>query len=240
MNAVTRAATAAILGATLLASGCATTGNGAAASTDDPFEPWNRAMYAIHEPIQDNVVRPATQAYVDYVPAMVRQPISNFFNNIDDAFSALNGFLQGKPDKWGHDLGRVIINTAFGLGGLIDIASDAGIPRGEEDFGQTFGYGGIPQGPYFFVPLWGPTTLRDGTGWVIRYYLGPVTYLVKDVPIRNVIYGAGVVDLEASTLDAQKMVDQAAIDKYSFIRRSYLQRRAYLTYDGKPPPEKDE
>jgi len=240
MNAVRRLALSAVVGCALGASGCATTGGTTASSPDDPFEPWNRAMYAIHEPIQEQVVIPVTKAYVEYVPLLVRQPISNFFNNIDDAFSALNGFLQGKPDKWGHDLGRVIINTAFGLAGLIDIASDAGIPRGNEDFGQTFGWWGIPQGPYFFVPLWGPTTLRDGTGWVIRYYLGPVTYLVHDVPVRNVIYGLGAIDLEASALDAQKLVDQAAIDKYSFIRRAYLQRRAYLTYDGKPPPEKED
>ncbi len=234
---VRRSAIALLLIASALLGGCATV---AAPSPDDPFEPWNRAMFAVHEPIQENVVRPAIQAYVDYVPAIVRQPISNFFNNIDDLFSAINGMLQGKGDKAGHDLGRVIINTAFGFGGLIDIASDAGIPRGNEDFGQTFGVWGIPQGPYLFIPLWGPTTVRDGTGWVIRYFAGPVTYVVNDVPVRNVIYGAGVVDLEAQTLDAQRLVDRAAIDRYTFIRRSYLQRRAYLTWDGKPPPEKDD
>jgi phospholipid-binding lipoprotein MlaA len=179
------------------------------------------------------------QAYVDYVPFVIRQPISNVFNNIDDLFSALNGLLQGKPDKAGHDLGRVMLNTMWGIGGLIDFASEAGIPRGEEDFGQTFGFWGIPQGPYLFVPLWGPTTVRDGTGWLVRLYLGPVGYL-PDVPVRNTLYGIGAVDLEAQALEAQKLVDQAAIDKYSFIRRSYLQRRAYLTYDGKPPPEKDD
>jgi phospholipid-binding lipoprotein MlaA len=209
----------AVVAAASLAAGCATTGGGS--RTDDPIEPWNRAMYAIHQPIQDNLIRPMAQA------------------NIDDLFSALNGLLQGKPDKAGHDLGRVMLNTMWGIGGLIDFASEAGIPRGEEDFGQTFGFWGIPQGPYLFVPLWGPTTVRDGTGWLVRLYLGPVGYL-PDVPVRNTLYGIGAVDLEAQALEAQKLVDQAAIDKYSFIRRSYLQRRAYLTYDGKPPPEKDD
>jgi len=220
--------------------GCATTATTGAPSAADPFEPWNRAMYAVHEPIQSNVIRPAAQAYVDYVPAFVRQPISNFFNNIDDAFSAINGFLQGKPDKWGHDVGRVIINTAFGFGGLIDIASSAGIPRGEEDFGQTFGVWGAPQGPYLFVPLWGPTTVRDGAGMAVRFYASPVGSAIGHVPTRNIVYGLGAVDIEAQALDAQKLVDQAALDKYSFIRRSYLQRRAYLTYDGKPPKDRDE
>ncbi len=227
----------AIVGAALFATGCATTSG--SARSDDPIEPWNRAMFAIHQPIQDNVIRPATQAYVDYVPYVIRQPISNVFNNIDDLFSAINGLLQGKPDKAGHDLGRVMLNTMWGIGGLIDFASEAGIPRGDEDFGQTFGVWGFPQGPFLFVPLWGPTTVRDGTGWLVRLYLGPVGY-IPDVPTRNILYGVGAVDLEAQALEGQKLVDQAAIDKYSFIRRSYLQRRAYLTYDGKPPPEKDD
>jgi len=227
----------AIVGAALLVTGCATTGG--SARSDDPIEPWNRAMFAIHQPIQDNVIRPAAQAYVDYVPYVIRQPISNVFNNIDDLFSAINGLLQGKPEKAGHDLGRVMLNTMWGIGGLIDIASEAGIPRGNEDFGQTFGVWGFPQGPFLFVPLWGPTTVRDGTGWLVRLYLGPVGY-IPDVPTRNILYGIGAVDLEAQALETQKLVDQAAIDKYSFIRRSYLQRRAYLTYDGKPPPEKDD
>lgn len=221
----------------LLSSGCATTG--AATNPEDPLEPWNRAMFAIHEPIQEGLIIPATQAYVKYVPFVIRQPISNVFNNIDDLFSALNGFLQGKPDKAGHDLGRVIMNTLWGLGGLIDFASEAGIPRGNEDFGQTFGVWGFPHGPYLFVPLWGPTTVRDGTGTLLRLYVGPVGY-IPDVPTRNILYGLGAVDLEAQALDAQTLVDQAALDKYTFIRRAYLQRRGSLTYDGKPPPEKDD
>jgi phospholipid-binding lipoprotein MlaA len=221
----------------LLAGGCATTG--AARNPEDPIEPWNRAMYAIHEPIQEGLIIPAIEAYVKYVPFVIRQPISNVFNNIDDLFSALNGFLQGKPDKAGHDLGRVIMNTLWGLGGLIDFASEAGIPRGNEDFGQTFGVWGFPQGPYLFVPLWGPTTVRDGTGSLVRLYVGPVGY-IPDVPTRNILYAIGAVDLEAQALDAQKLVDQAALDKYTFIRRAYLQRRNSLTHDGKPPPEKDD
>ena len=205
----------------------------------DPFEPFNRAMYAIHEPIDANVVRPAVQAYVDYTPRVLRLAISNVFNNIDDLFSGINGLLQGKPEKAGNDFGRVLINTGFGFGGLIDIASDAGIERGNEDFGQTFGVWGFRQGPYLFVPLFGPSTVRDGTGTVIRSYLGPVGY-VSDVRWRNVIYGVGAVDQRAQALDASSMVDKAALDRYTFIRRAYLQRREYLVNDGKLPPEKEE
>jgi len=232
MSAITRTMTAAALGALL--AGCAL-----GPTKSDPFEPWNRAMYAIHEPIDENVVRPVAQAYVDYAPRVLRLAISNVFNNIDDLFSAINGLLQGKMDKMGNDLGRVLLNTGFGLGGLIDIASDAGIERGMEDFGQTFGVWGFAQGPYFFVPLFGPTTVRDGTGTVVRVYLGPVGN-IADVGWRNTAYGIGALDQRAQALEASSIVDKAALDRYTFIRRAYLQRREYLVNDGKSPPIKEE
>jgi phospholipid-binding lipoprotein MlaA len=162
-----------------------------------------------------------------------------FRSNIDDLFSGINGLLQGKLEKAGHDFGRVTLNTGMGFGGLFDLASEMGIPRGNEDFGQTFGYWGIPQGPYLFVPLWGPTTVRDGTGSIIRIWYGPLGYL-PFVPLRNSLYGLAAVDLRANALSATSLVEQAALDPYTFIRRAYLQRREYEVYDGKPPPEKDD
>ena len=214
--------------------GCA-----AAPSRDDPFEPMNRASYRVHEVVDGKIVKPMVQAYVDYTPHPVQRGISNFFGNIDDFFSFINDVLQGKPDKAGNDLGRVITNTAFGVLGLIDIASDAGVPKGNEDFGQTFGYWGLPQGPYIFIPVFGPTTVRDGTGWIIRAYASPIGY-IPDVATRNILWGIGAVDLRASALQAESLINQAALDPYTFIRRSYLQRREYLVYDGKPPPPKDD
>lgn len=220
----------------LALSGCATTGGGRAY---DPFEPVNRAMYAINEPIDKNLIKPIAQAYVDYVPSVIRTGISNYFNNIDDLFSAVNGLLQGKLDKAGNDMGRVMINTFPGILGLIDVASDLGIPRGNEDFGQTFGYWGIPQGPFLFVPLFGPTTVRDGTGFVLRVLWSPTTE-IRDVALRNVIYGLGGLDLRAQALGATSLIDEASLDPYTFVRRAYLQRREYLVYDGSPPPPKDD
>ena len=220
--------------AALLLSACAS----APGRIDDPLEPVNRAMYAINKPIDDHVMRPIAQAYVDYVPRLVRLGVSNVFGNIDDLFSGINGLLQNKPEKAGNDFGRVLVNF-WGLGGLVDIATDLGIPKGNEDFGQTFGYWGIPQGPYLFVPLWGPTTVRDGTGSLIRIWYGPVGYLPY-VPLRNIIYGIGAVDLRANALGATSMIDEAALDPYTFVRRAYLQRRQYMVYDGNPPPEKDD
>lgn len=223
------------LAVVLLLGGCATTGG----RVDDPFEPSNRVMYAIHEPLDRHIVKPIAEAYVDYVPSVIRTGIRNYFNNIDDLFSAVNGLLQGKLDKAGNDMARVMINTFPGILGLIDVASDAGIPRGNEDFGQTFGYWGIPQGPFLFIPLFGPTTVRDGTGVVLRVWWSPTTE-IGDVHVRNVLYGLGAIDLRAQALDATSLIDQASLDPYTFVRRAYLQRRLYLVHDGNPPREKDD
>jgi phospholipid-binding lipoprotein MlaA len=227
--------TVATLAAAALLAGCAATSMRA----DDPFEPVNRASFKVHEVVDGNFVRPIAQAYVDYTPKPIQQAIGNVFGNIDDVFSVINDFLQGKLDKAGNDMGRVMLNSGFGIGGLIDIASEAGIPKGNEDFGQTLGVWGFPQGPYLFIPLFGPTTVRDGTGSLVRFYLGPIGYL-RDVPVRNILYGLGALDARASVLGTQSLAKQAALDPYAFIRRAYLQRREYLLYDGKPPPANDD
>ena len=232
MTALARTAAVALFCA--LASGCASTG-----SKVDPLEPMNRALYQVHDALDTALAKPVAEGYEAIFPKFVRTAFSNVFYNIDDLFSAVNGLLQGKPDKAGNDLGRVMVNTLFGLGGLIDIATEAGIERGNEDFGQTFAVWGFPQGPYLFIPLFGPTTVRDGTGVLVRIGLGPVGF-IPDVPVRNSIYGLGYVDLRAQALDAGDLLDQAALDRYTFIRNAYLQRRRYLVYDGKPPPEEDD
>jgi len=230
-----RLLSAAALAAAVLLSGCATTGGRA----DDPFEASNRVMFKINEPLVEYIAKPVAQLYVDVTPSFFRTAVTNYVNNIDDLFSIVNDLLQGKWDKMGNDMARVMINSAFGLAGLIDIASDAGIPRGMEDFGQTFGYWGIPQGPYLFIPLWGPTTVRDGTGSILRLVWSP-TNEIPNVAVRNVVYGLVTVNEAPGAVDAMKLVDQASLDPYTFVRRSYLQRREYLVHDGKPPPEKDE
>ena len=206
---------------------------------EDPFEPMNRVSYSVHQVVDGKIIKPVVQAYADYTPVIVRTAISNFFGNIDDMFSVVNDMLQGKGDKAGNDLGRVITNTGFGVLGLIDVAGSAGIPKGNEDFGQTFGVWGIPQGPYLFIPVFGPTTVRDGSGWLIRGYASPVAH-IDDIATRNVLWTLNLVDLRASALQAENLVSQAALDPYTFIRRAYFQRREYLVYDGKPPPPKED
>ena len=225
----------ALAAATALLAGCATT-----QSKVDPFEPFNRTMFQVHEVVDGNVVKPVAEAYVKYTPEVIRSGISNFFSNIEDLFVGINNVLEGNGNRAGDDFGRVLLNSSFGLGGLFDLASMMGIERHNQDFGITFGKWGIPQGPYLFVPLVGPTTVRDGTGLVIRAYLGPTTYIFTNVPVRNVIWGVGAIDLRASVLKTESMVDQAALDRYRFIRNAYLRARQYQVYDGKPPPEDDE
>jgi phospholipid-binding lipoprotein MlaA len=218
------------------AAGCTTVPH---PSPDDPFEPWNRAMFQVHEVVDGHVIKPAVQAYVDVTPPLIQQGIHNFFANLDDAISAVNDWLQWKPEKAGNDMGRVMINSFFGLGGIIDVASDLDIERGNEDFGQTFGYWGFPQGPYLFVPVFGPTTVRDGTGTVVRAYAHPLNF-IDNVPARNVLFAVLFVDTRAQALTAENLVSQAALDRYTFIRGAYLQRRDYLVRDGKPAPIKEE
>jgi len=225
---------AALAVAVALVAGCA-----AAPSREDPFEPMNRALYQFHDTVDTAVVKPVARAYIDVVPELVRTGVSNVFNNIEDLISAVNDLLQGKFDKLDNDLGRVLLNTAFGVGGIFDLASMVGIERGNEDFGQTLGAWGLPQGPYLFVPFFGPTTVRDGSGTIVRIMVGPVGY-IGEVPLRNSLYGLGAVDLRAQALSAGAIVDTAALDRYLFIRNAYLQRRRYLLYDGKPPPEPEE
>jgi len=225
---------AAIALAASLVAGCA-----ASPSRVDPFEPMNRAFYQVHDAVDTAVMKPAIQVYIDVVPQPIRKSVSNFFNNIEDFISAINDLLQGDLDRFGNDMGRVTLNTGWGLGGLIDLASMLGIERGNQDFGLTFGKWGLDQGPYLFVPLLGPTTFRDGAGWIVRLYVGPVGY-ISDVPLRNSIYGVGAVDLRAQVTETSQIIDTAALDRYVFIRNAYLQRRRYLLYDGKPPPEPEE
>jgi phospholipid-binding lipoprotein MlaA len=219
----------------LLLAGCAAT-----PSRIDPFEPWNRAMFEVNEVVDGHFVKPIAEGYVQFVPEPIRTGIANFFGNIDDLFIGINNVLEGNGNRAGDDFARVLLNTSFGLGGIFDLASMMGIEKHTQDFGITFGKWGIEQGPYLFIPLLGPTTVRDGTGTLIRYYLGPITYIVNDVPLRNILYGVGYLNLRAQALEAERVVSTAAIDKYTFIRNAYLRARRYQVYEGKPPTEESD
>lgn len=217
-----------------LLAGCA-----AAPSRVDPLEPWNRAMYSVHEVVDGNVIKPVAKAYVQNMPELIRTGVSNFFGNIDDLFTGINDVLQGYGNRAGDAFGRVLLNSTFGVVGIFDLASMMGITKDKNDFGLTFGKWGAPEGAYLFIPLFGPTTVRDGTGWLVRIYTTPTGY-IDNIPLRNSIWGIGYLDTRAQLLQSEDVLDTAALDKYRFLRNAYLRARRYQLYDGKPPPELDE
>jgi phospholipid-binding lipoprotein MlaA len=222
-----------------LLSGCATPGGGIAS---DPLEPINRAVFGFNEAFDDVLMKPVAKGYRAIFPEIVRAGVTNFFSNIDDVWIAANNLLQGKPENGLQDVMRVAINTVFGLGGLIDVASDAGLDKHDEDFGQTFGRWGVGSGPYIVIPFFGPSTVRDGIAlFGLDYKVDPV-WNINDVPARNSLFSVRAVDRRTNALDAVQALEGAALDKYRFVRDSYLQRRRSLIYDGNPPrqPEPDE
>lgn len=214
-------------------SGCATTAN----NPKDPFEGFNRVMFSVHEGI-DVVVKPVAQGYDKVAPDPVKAGIGNFFGNIADIWIAVNNFLQGKPADGFSDIGRVLVNSTIGIVGLIDVASDFGLEKHSEDFGQTLGTWGVEGGPYLFWPIIGPRNVRDTFGFVVDASVDPVMHL-EDVSARNVLAGVRFIDLRASLLPADKVVEQAAFDKYNYIRDAYFQNRRSAIHDGNPPPLED-
>ena len=220
-----------------LLSACATTGGGGSAR--DPLEPLNRAIFGFNETFDQVLLKPVAQGYRAVLPELIRTGVTNFFSNIEDVWIAANNLLQGKPENTLQDVMRVAINTVIGLGGLIDVASDAGLEKHNEDFGQMLGRWGVGSGPYIVLPFLGASTLRDGIGlFGVDYAVEPVWNL-GHVPTRNTLYAGRTVNNRANALDAARVLEEAALDKYRFVRDSYLQRRRSLIYDGDPPRERE-
>ena len=212
-------------------SGCATTAN----NPKDPYEGFNRAMFTVNEGL-DVVIKPVAQGYDAAAPLPVKAGVGNFFGNIYDVWTAVNNLLQGKGCDGFSDVGRVLINTTLGIGGVFDVASEMGLEKHTEDFGQTLGVWGVGDGPYFYWPLIGPRTTRDTFGWMIDTAADPV-WRVDDVALRNSLVGVHFIDMRASFLPTDKVVEQAAFDKYNYIRDAYLQNRRSAINDGKAVPE---
>ena len=213
--------------------GCASTAN----NPKDPYEGFNRAMFSVNEGI-DVVAKPLAQGYDAAAPLPVKAGIGNFFGNIYDVWTAVNNLLQGKGGDAMSDLGRVLINTTVGIGGVFDVASEMGLEKHAEDFGQTLAVWGVPEGDYLYWPLIGPRTTRDTFGWMVDAAADPV-WRVDDVALRNSLVGVRFIDLRASLLPTDKVVEQAAFDKYNYIRDAYLQNRRSAVRDGNPEKEGD-
>jgi phospholipid-binding lipoprotein MlaA len=220
----------------VIASGCATGPN---PNPADPFEPFNRGVSRFNDVVDDAVLRPAATAYREVLPSPVRTGVNNFFGNLSDVWSFVNSVLQLKLQHSAESFMRVNVNTVFGLGGLLDIATEAGIDRHSEDFGQTLGRWGVPSGPYVVLPLFGPSTLRDTAAWPIDRR-GDLLRELNDIPVRNSLYFVRVVDGRANLLRAGQLLDDAALDRYSFTRDAFLQRRRNEVHDGNLPNDGNE
>ena len=206
------------------------------AAPGDPLEPINRGIFSFNSTFDHYLFKPIAKGYDAAVPNPVKKGVSNVFQNASDAQSIVSDALQLKGAKMGDDLGRVMINTTFGLGGIFDLATPMGIERGNEDLGQTLGYWGIGAGPYVVIPFLGPSSARDLVGRYGDGKIDPVA-LVSSVPVRNSLMGARVVDTRVSLFPAEALMNQAALDRYTFMRSAYLQRRQSLVLDGKRPKE---
>lgn len=220
-----------------LLNGCATTGN--LSNPKDPIEGFNRAMFAFNDSVDKAIVKPVAQGYVVVVPSPLRTGVANFFGNVDDVFIGVNNLLQGKLPEALSDIGRVVINSTVGIFGLIDVASEAGLEKHDEDFGQTIGRWGVADGPYVVLPILGPRTLRDAFAQILDTKTDPVAQLDR-VPTRNTLLASRGISLRADYLSTDKIVDEAALDRYAYIRDAYLQRRRSKLYDGNAPREVEE
>jgi phospholipid-binding lipoprotein MlaA len=230
-------ATATLLGL----GGCATApaaGGAGAAETPvhkiDPWENWNRKVFVFNDKVDSAVIRPVAEAYRDYVPQLVRTGVSNVFGNIKDVWSAANQLLQGKL-QLGVEMGmRVLTNTFFGLGGLLDPATEMRLTRHSEDFGQTLGRWGFGPGPFLVLPLLGPSSLRDTIALPADRWIAP-GHLPSDTEVGYAVTGLELVNARAELLSTTQLLDQIALDRYSFVRDAYLARRLDQVYDGAPP-----
>jgi len=212
------------------AAGCATTGG----DSRDPFEGFNRSMYSFNDGFDEKIGKPVAGAYRDVIPGVVRTGVRNFFGNIADLWIGANNLLQGKPVDAVTDWARFAINTTVGIFGLIDWASDWGIEKHDEDFGQTFGRWGAGNGPYLVWPLLGSSSVRDSVGLVFDIGLDPVLQH-KPIRVRNAMTVLRATGRRADLLDASRILEEAALDKYVFQRDAHLQRRRNLMHDGNPP-----
>lgn len=214
--------------------GCATNGD-----PRDPLEPLNRGIYKFNDAVDTAVIKPVATTYKDAMPSPIRTAIGNFFSNLDDVLVLLNDLLQFKLEQAASDFSRLAWNTSVGVVGLIDVATPMELPKHNEDFGQTLGYWGIDNGPYLVLPFIGPSSIRDTIGLAVDSHYDPV-WRHTPVDERNSAVALHAVDARSRLFEAEEVLDEAAIDRYVFLRDAYLQRRRGLVYDGNPPHEKYE
>jgi phospholipid-binding lipoprotein MlaA len=231
-----------LLALVLSLAGCATTTD--ARNPRDPWEPFNRHVYTFNEGLDRILLKPAATWYRDKVPPLARTGVSNFFGNLGDAWSAVNSLLQFRLQDFEESMARFQLNSMFGVFGIFDVASEFNIERHHEDFGQTLGRWGVPAGPYLMLPFYGPSTLRDTAALPVDHRYDLLQRL-EPASTREVTSALRLVDKRANLLRVGNVLDEAALDKYSFTRDAYLQRRRAEIYDREenrevPPALPDE
>lgn len=220
----TRATNVTLALAVAALAGCATVQT---PTPGDPLEGLNRTVFKFNDTVDAYALKPVAKGYKWAVPQPVRSSVTNFFSNIGDVYIAANEIVEMKVADGVGDIMRVVINTVFGVGGLFDVATLAKLPKHSADFGVTLGHYGVPSGPYLVLPLLGPSTVRDATGLLVDYYGNPLSY-VQPSSVSWALYGVNLVNTRANLLTTVDVLSAAAIDKYSFIRNAYLQRRRFL------------
>lgn len=226
-----------LLLATLL-TGCATTGGDTSPglqANPDPLESVNRASFSFNESLDRYFMKPIAKGYARVTPQLVRSGVTNFFSNLAYLNVMVNSFLQGKIDDGLTDMTRFVFNSTIGIGGLVDVATPMGLEKHNEDTGQTLAVWGSQQGPYLYLPVFGPDTTRNLPNLATSYFLNPLTYVSGTILLP--VTALNVINKRANLLEATNIRDEAAVDSYTFTREAYLQKRYYLIHDGNPPLE---
>jgi phospholipid-binding lipoprotein MlaA len=230
-----RSASLALLAGVLALQGCATVKT---ADARDPWESMNRSVYQFNDVVDNVAIKPAAQLYVKVLPSFVRTGVGNFFGNLGDVWSMANSALQLKGQATVETFMRINVNTFFGLGGLLDVATEMRLEKRKEDFGQTLGYWGVKPGPYVVLPLLGPSTLRDTLALPLDMQ-GDASRQFSDEATRNALTVTRVLDIRSGLLQTVDVVKAASLDPYTFVRDGFLQKRRNDIYDGNPPSNFD-
>ena len=221
----------------VLGSGCASVEKGNI-DNSDPYEKGNRSVFNLNDTLDEHLMQPVARGYVKVTPKFFRTGVSNFFSNLAYLNVILNSFLQGKFGQGFSDTGRFLFNSTLGIGGLFDVATPMGLEEHEEDLGQTFAEWGIDQGAYLNIPFLGPNTARNTPDYATSALTNPLTYIGSLVILPIALLD--LINTRAELLEATDIVEDAALDKYSFTREAYLQQRKNLIYDGNPPADSND
>jgi phospholipid-binding lipoprotein MlaA len=197
----------------------------------DPYENLNRKVFVVNQVFDQVLLKPVAKGYSNYAPDFIQTTIGNFFGNLADVWTAVNNFLQGKPREGIQDTGRVAVNTVFGVAGLADVATKLGLPKHQEDFGQTLGVWGVKPGPYVMLPLFGPSTMRDALAKPLDLYADPLNLSTRS-DVEYSLRAVRLVDDRARLLPTTDMIEKVALDPYQFVRDAHFQQREARVNDA--------